>query len=55
MRNIVEDCKKYLGLAPYDTDSNIVRGDGFYYNSLCSMYGESQVQNTIKALRKERK
>ena len=31
MNNIAEDVKKYLGIAPYNTDSNIVRGDYYYY------------------------
>lgn len=50
MNNITDDVKKYLGLAPYDTDSNIVRGDYYYYKQLCSEYGEVAVQCKIKTL-----
>ena len=51
MNNIIEDVKKYLGIEPYNTDSNIVRGDYYYYNQLCAKYGELQVQQLIKALK----
>lgn len=51
MSNITEDVKKYLGIAPYNTDSNIVRGDCYYYKQLCSTYGEAAVQNKIRELR----
>lgn len=51
MNNITDDVKKYLGVAPYDKDSNIVRGDYYYYKQLCNMYGEAAVQNKIRELR----
>lgn len=51
MNNITDDIKKYLGIEPYNTDSNIVRGDYCYYKQLCNMYGEVEVQNKIRDLR----
>lgn len=51
--NLVDDCRKYLGKTPYNTSSNICLGDGYFYMSMCNKYGEQEVINTIKALRKE--
>lgn len=45
-----EDIKKFLGISPYDTDSNIVRGDPFYLKSLYTKYGEEKVKAKVKEL-----
>lgn len=48
---LIEDCKKYLGIAPYNTYSNIVIGDPFFYNSMCKKYGTEDVTYIIKNLK----
>lgn len=45
---MIEDIKKFLGVSPYDTDSNIVKGDPFYLKSLYSKYGEENVKAKVK-------
>lgn len=49
--NMIDDCKKFLGLAPYNNLTNIVAGDGHYLNSLYNKYGKEVVDKTIKELR----
>lgn len=48
--NIVYDCKKLLGLPPFNHSSNICVGDPHFYKSLCNTYGELNVVRTIKEL-----
>ena len=48
---LFEDCKKYLGLSPYNTWTNIVVGDNHFYMDMCKKYGEQNVINTIKELK----
>lgn len=52
--NCIDDCKKYLGLPPYNSGCNIVQGDGHFYTSLCDKYGVQNVKNTIQHLRGEK-
>lgn len=47
---MIEDIKKFLGVAPYNTDSNVVRGDPFYLRSLYTKYGEENVKAKVKEL-----
>ena len=51
--NVVDDCKKYLGASPYNTWTNIVAGDSYFYKDMCKKYGEEIVNKTIKALKQE--
>lgn len=48
---MIDDCKKFLGLAPYNSCCNIVQGDGYFLLSLYNKYGKDNVNNTIKYLR----
>ena len=47
---MLDEVKKFLGLAPYDTDTNIVKGDPFYLKSLYRKYGEENVKAKVKEL-----
>lgn len=49
--SLIDDCKKFLGLAPYNNFTNIVVGDGHYLKSLYDKYGKEIVDKTIKELR----
>ena len=49
--NVVEDCKKYLGLPPYNGWTNIVVSDFYFYKSICKKYGEDVVDKMIKMLK----
>ena len=40
-KRAIDDLKKLYGDPPYDGGSNIVLGDGYFANSLISMYGMS--------------
>ena len=50
--NVVDDCKKYLGISPYDGWTNVVVNDVYFYMDMCKRYGEEIVNKTIKALNK---
>lgn len=50
--NLIEDCKKYLGLYPYDDWTNIVVNDSYFYKDMCKRYGEQNVANAIKELKR---
>ena len=45
---IDDEVKKFLGVPPYDDSGNICKGDPIFYQSLCSIYGEKQVQEAMK-------
>jgi prepilin-type processing-associated H-X9-DG protein len=51
MSNLENDVRKYLGLAPHNTMSNICYGDGHFLMSLYKRYGQLAVMNKIKELR----
>lgn len=51
---IDDEVKKFLGIPPYDDSGNICKGDPIFYQSLCSIYGEKQVQKAIKIIWMER-
>lgn len=52
MTALEEDCRKLLGLEPFNTWTNTCFGDGFYYKSLCEKYGEDQVKTMCEKLKK---
>ena len=51
--NVVDDCKKYLGICPYNCWANIIVGDSYFYMDMCKKYGEETVNKTIKALKED--
>ena len=51
--NIINDCKMYLGLPPYNDWMNIVMSDAYFYMDMCKKYGEQNVVMTIKQLKGE--
>lgn len=48
---LTDECKKYLGMAPFDDDGNVVKGDYYYLQSLYNKYGVQMVSNEILKLR----
>lgn len=51
-RSIIDDCKMFLGKHPYNTSTNIVEGDAFFYKDMCKRYGEENVANAIRSIEK---
>ena len=51
--DIINDCKKYLGVHPYDNWANIIVGDAYFYADMCKTYGEQNVVKTIKAIKED--
>ena len=49
----MKECKKYLGLPPYNDDGNVIRSDGYFYMYLIRKYGEWEVRKTIRFLKGE--
>ena len=49
--NLVDDCKKFLGIAPYNTTTNVCVGDPYFHRDLCNKYGADEVNKTIIDLR----
>ena len=50
--NLIDDCKKYLGKPPYDTWTNIVVGDLYFYMGMCNKYGEQSVADAIQEVQR---
>ena len=50
--NIIEDCKKYLGIAPYNISTNVVAYDPYFCNSLSRRYGAQSVAYVIMVLKR---
>lgn len=48
---LIEDCKKYLGLAPYNTFTNTNVGDPFFYNYMYKKYGAEDVAYVVNNLK----
>ena len=46
--NIIDDVKKYLGISPYDTFTNIVAHDSFFFMSIIDKYGKEAVIRAIE-------
>ena len=49
--NLIDDCKKYLGMHPYNDWTNIVVSDSYFYMDMCEKYGKENVANAIKELK----
>lgn len=47
----LRDCKKFLGVFPYNNSNNVVQGDGHYLYSLYDKYGKMIVETTLTYLR----
>lgn len=50
-KECLDDCKKFLGIKPYNTPTNVVMGDPHYLNSLHIKYGKSAVDEAIRYLK----
>ena len=50
MIDLVEACKKYLGLAPYDGWTNPCIFDSYYIATVREIYGDEVVNKTLKKL-----
>jgi hypothetical protein len=44
---MIEDLKKFLGLAPYNGPENFLRGDGYFKLSIEKKYGD-KIENLRK-------
>lgn len=51
-KQLIDDCKKFLGLPPYNTWTNVVCGDIYFRMDMVRKYGEEQVVKAIKELEK---
>lgn len=51
--NLIDDCKKYLGIDPYNDWTNIVVNDSYFYKDMCKKYGEKNVIDTINKLQEQ--
>lgn len=49
---LIDECKKLLGLPPYDTWTNSTYGDIYVRADMVRRYGEEQVEKAIKELEK---
>lgn len=50
--DFIDDMKKLLGLAPYNSPANICWNDNYFYRYLISHYGEERVKKADAKLRK---
>lgn len=50
--NLEEQCKKYLGLPPYNEWTNICYGDGIFLFGLYNVFGKDEVTRKIEELKK---
>ena len=53
--NFINECKKFLGQPPHDTDTNVAKGDPFFLESLYDKYGKTTVMRTLICLQGGRK
>lgn len=51
--SLIDDCKKYLGKPPYNTWTNVVAGDSYFYRCMCNKYGQQSVEDVIKEERSD--
>lgn len=49
---LIDDCKKYMGLPPYDGWTNLNVFDTYFYRDMCKKYGENAVEEMLQELRK---
>ena len=48
MRGTVQDhCRMYLGIKPYDTNTNIVKHDPYFLMSMESLWGKETVKKAL--------
>lgn len=47
---VEQDVKKYLGIYPFNEDTNVVKYDGYFYKCMCGKYGKESVDIAIKTL-----
>ena len=52
-KDCLDECKKFLGIKPYNTYSNIVIGDTIFLNYLRSKYGTDIVTECIRHLEED--
>ena len=50
--DITSDCKRFLGIYPYNSPTNICEGDIFFLVSLYMKYGTLPVMNKMKELQR---
>lgn len=48
---LTDECKKYLGMPPFNDTTNVVIGDYYYLESLYNKYGVKMVTDEILKLR----
>lgn len=48
---LINDCKKLLGLVPYNVGSNFSQGCGYFGKAIEREFGEAQIDACCKALR----
>ena len=39
-----DNCRKYLGAKPYDTDTNVVKHDPYFLMSMETLWGKRQLK-----------
>ena len=47
----LKECKKFLGVHPYNTDTNVCKKDGHFLYYLYNKYGKQVVEETLRYLR----
>ena len=50
-KELLEACRKGLGLPPHNGPGNYLIGDGYYWQSVRTRYGEHEVQAAVKYLK----
>jgi len=47
---LLDDLSKLYGLPPYNTDTNFVRGDGYFASAIEQSYSQEDIQKAKKQL-----
>ena len=42
-----DNCRKYLGAKPYDTDTNVVKHDPYFLMSMETLWGKETVKKAL--------
>lgn len=50
MSKLEQDCRKYLGLPPFNNFCNVCYADAFFYLDLCQRFGKTKVDEVIEQL-----
>ena len=53
LKSLEDDIRKGLGMAPYNTPSNLLAGDMFFWTSLQNKYNKEDIDKMVKKLRKQ--